>query len=530
MRILNLLLANLVAVIATLGIALVLEVVAFVFGGPSYLVVMQALADVSIVLSLMTASGFFYRELQSKSQRKLLRDKLESELRLRFKALEDALGALVNIPTSLEEDFIANGTSKFTPEYSVKQAVDFQMEAEVTRMMLGNLTSTLRLTESSKLFLEYVYFSKNAPELASSVYDRIDKAKLEIEGSTEWEFAALRQLWIPGSGQTLDGLRHAIGGIEKDTAEHAVAAITGQSLILERLLHAEDSQRRLANLQRLFDRFITQGYISGKGMLSMVKTKHDILSVLKFEGGLSSSLTMFKIGNIQTPFKRVLLDLGFVQPNRYDFFTFLKAVDDLPEEYRNDPASFVDAVVIPRVKAEWQALSTKYRWKRLQKMTYAYVAFVVKAHEFVMQQANMKFTRALQGLIAQVSPEDSAKVLIDQVHRIPAVVGQMEMDMLIDSATDKQRVEVREAGEAIVDGLHEIGYEITRVIDYRKLKDDQERFARVIAEKTTSVIKTYESRGRLTIKKARDFAKDIVLNAQDLYDLTREMGLPTLDP
>jgi len=521
-RIVDLVLANLCVVVALFVIVLASNLARAFYGLESYSAVIDYLNIFSGVVSVFTVASILYKERQGHRKEETLKEAFRQEVSRSFLEAKEAIHDLITIPPELVDVIVNKTFLRFWPEYLLKQNVDSNMEFEVISFFFDEIRRNLQLRESAKLMLTYVYLTKHAPASVNALFDRLDRSRFDIEGTPEWEFARLQVLWQTSQGLTVEGMLERITVPKEEEVDESIAGMSGQSILYKKIVEESKSKERILNLQRLLARFISEGYISSKGLLSLIKTEHDLLCVMKFEGGLASSLKLFKESTEKTPFKKVLLDLGFIQPSRRDYFTFLLPVDRLPEQFRPSPGDFVEEVVIPRVREEWRRLAEQYGFRRLRKPTFAYIAFVIKRHEISLMKLNMRFTGALEDLIGNISPQDAAKVLLSQLHRIPTVMRRMELDSLLDHASDRLREGVRQAEPQIREALgRDLGLEIVDVTDYRKLKDHVDDFSRILMEKTNEVLLTLEYRRKLDGQKAKDIVMEIILNAQDLDDLMK---------
>jgi hypothetical protein len=521
-KIVDIVLANLSTVGALIVIAFFSNLARTLIGLEPYSGIVDFLNVFAGIVSIFTVVSISYRERQTHRQRETLRQALRAEISRRFQEVEEATHDLIGLPPELVEVTIDRTFSRFWPEYQLSQNVDSNMEFEMISSLFDEIKRTRQLREGVRMLLEYVYLSKYAPVLVTAFFNRLDKSKLDIEGTPEWEFARLQVLWQRGQGLKVSEMLEEITSPKKEEVDASIAGMSGQSALYKKILEKSESERRLLTLQRLLARFMGEGYVSSTGLLSLVRTEHDILCIMKFEGGLSSSLKMFKDGIERTPFKKVLLDLGFIQPSRREYFTFLLPIDRLPERYRLAPKDFVEEVIIPRVRQEWNELAERYSFRRLQKPTFAYIAFVIKRHEVLSMKFNMRFTRDLENLMGSISPQDAARVLISQLHRIPVVMRRMELDSLLDHGSDRLKEGVRQAEPEIREALRkDMGFEIVDITDYRRLKDQIEEFSNILMTKTNEVLPTLEYRRKLGEQMARLFAEEIVLNAEDLDDLIR---------
>jgi len=523
----DLLIAKLAVVLLVLAVIAATNLLARLFSEPSFQSWLSILNTVEILLAISAFGSAVYLRMTQSRQRREERSSLLSEIRLRLeRVLESSVGYLILDNDEAKESIIQNIASRLAPRYHLSKIIDPDTELEIVQTCLVNVKKYVTMDEGKQLFLVYLYLTKYSPENIQIFLDRLNKRKMHQDKTAESVFLRLLTAHDKSTAATFEELESHAQALPKEELDATALDIAGQGPIYEKIAETAKNERRYENLKRIVSIVISQGYVSTRGLLPFLQTEGDILCVIKSEAGLSSSLRgLFKTRKEMTPFKRVLLDYGFIQPSRREYFTFILPLSRAPEQYRQNVHLFMEKEIMPKVRKDWERLYQTYGYKRLQYPTYGYLAFIVKRPDMSWTRVNMQFRQEFEDqILGKLTPKQTAKLIVTQIHSIPKILRKMEVDSLTTELTDSQRLALRESEPEIRREIgKELGVTIGDVTDYSKLESHKDAFSNILSE---WINKKLPQRARkCKPETAQKVTEDILSNAIDIRNLIESLGV-----
>jgi len=524
----DLITANIAIVLLVLAVLVVIDLASRFVPQINLGAWLSILDILAILLTIASFGASVYRKRVQSRQEREEEEKLRSEIRLRLeRILESSTGYLSLDDEKAKESIVQDISSSFAPRYHLYKLIDTETELEIAQALLANISRHTPIEEGKQLFLTYLYLTKYSTENAQLFLDRLNKRKMRQHGTTESAFLRLLTAYDKTIAATFEELEAQAKELAKEELDVAVVDVTGQGLIYEKIAETAKNERRYENLKRIVSVVINQGYISTRGLLPFLQTEGDILCVIKSEAGLSSSLrSLFMSGKEMTPFKKVLLDYGFVQPSRRDYFTFILPSSRIPQQYRQSVHLFMEKEIIPRVCKEWERLYQTYGYKRLQTPTYGYLAFIVKRPDMSWTRVNMQFRQQFEDqILGRLTPSQTAKLIVTQIHSIPKILRQMEADSLTTVATDSQKLALRESEPEMRKEIeNQLGISIRDIADYSKLESSKDAFSDILGRWVNEKLSPRAWK-KCDPETAHKITEEIVSNAIDIKNLIESLGV-----
>jgi len=127
-------------------------------------------------------------------------------------------------------------------------------------------------------------------------------------------------------------------------------------------------------------------------------------------------------------------------------------------------------------------------------------------------------------ILGKLTPKQTAKLIVTQIHSIPKILRKMEVDSLTTELTDSQRLALRESEPEIRREIgKELGVTIGDVTDYSKLESHKDAFSNILSE---WINKKLPQRARkCKPETAQKVTEDILSNAIDIRNLIESLGV-----
>lgn len=517
-------LAILLIVVVTLALLVVLLGIGF---GVEYSVFYTILNAISVFLGIIMTIAVLYNKYVRKQYLKSLKQEFHGVVQARLENWLPRISRFYKISREALSEIIRSVSLHFFKRYEATEQIDRGFEEEIDDKILEKIQAHLKFSNSLKMYFEYDFITRFRPFKVQSFFDRLNKQKISIDGTDESEFFKMFYLLNKNPKLSLKKLQSKVIEVKISDIVSFVNQFVILPSVVEKLKTFVKDKRRYDNLVKVVNRCVLQGYISSQGLISLLDNASDIFCVIKFEGGLSQLQNVFSRDN-PTPFKKVLLDYGFVQPSKYAYFTFMLPANKVPEKYRTNIDLFMKEEIIPKVEKKWRRL--KARYSTIDRIRhgpdYKYMAFIIKRAHLKWDNLKQRFgTEFERKILGELDKEKAINLLISQTHNIPQILRKMEADSLIDSGTDRMKEAIRLRDAQIRANLRKLGYEIQDITDFRKLKDDRAGLARTLLRNGNIYLRRRPRVRKINQQISEKMAEEIITNSSALFDLIENLGV-----
>jgi hypothetical protein len=480
----------------------------------------------SLMLSMASLFSSFYQRRQRQRHSSELRAVLNSDVSSIAKTMETTFRAFIPGYGGLPEQTIVITESRFWTEFQNKGIIDSDLEYSIIDYLCAKIADDLSLSRGRKMFLVHQYLSRHQIDMLPRFLNTLNKGNFTIEGTDENQYARLLALYNVNPSETLVELMQKLKSVPNEDVRAIAIQAQGQQGIVEEIVeNAKEDKDRLSNLKRIVQRIVLEGYISEKGLASLMQKRDDLCIVIKSEAGVSSLKTVFQKAKEVTPFKKILLKHGFIKASGASPGTFIIPANKLPDEYKDNVSGFIQEAVVPEVEAEWKDLQSRYNFKRLQNVTYSYITFTIKRDQLSWNSLNTRLRREVEEMLVSLSLQETAQAIASHLYEIPSILKKMEMDALADSGTANMKLAMRNAESAIREDLAKQDIIIRDVSAYRAvepvlLADSIKKLANPELDKLAP-----KARHKFTDDTALRIAQEICKNANDLHSLVQGLGV-----
>ena len=445
----------LILAIALLFAQVLLLLLGSIFPNELIISLSDLLSRVNLVTSVAAIPAWYYQTRQRSKAMAEMKERFSWELSYLMTSVNSSVQQF--LPdfkglTAYEQSSLERG---YWTDYRNKGRIDAEMRLDMLNDAFSILRHQMNLERGHEIFLLYMYLTKYQVDLVDRFLSRLNKADYDREGTPENTFTRLLQARTRNPNRSLDALLAEAASVRAEDVQSTGTRLQGQQSIMDRIAEMAKGQQQYDNLKRIVKRLILEGYISSEGLWSLLGDKGDLGIIVKSEAGLSGTqvttrsgssrgkpLNMFSWSN-PTPFKKVLQDHGFILLSRSSYGTFVIPTDRMPPEYRNDLRSYLKHTILPEIESEWEKLRATYKHPRLRTTTFGYIAFVVRRDEIDWKTVNMHFRPEVEDLLVSMKPIEAAHALVVHTHDIPSVLKRMDVDAIVDNATEDMLLSLR---------------------------------------------------------------------------------------
>ena len=527
----------LILAIALLFAQVLLLLLGSIFPNELIISLSDLLSRVNLVTSVAAIPAWYYQTRQRSKAMAEMKERFSWELSYLMTSVNSSVQQF--LPdfkglTAYEQSSLERG---YWTDYRNKGRIDAEMRLDMLNDAFSILRHQMNLERGHEIFLLYMYLTKYQVDLVDRFLSRLNKADYDREGTPENTFTRLLQAQTRNPNRSLDALLAEAASVRAEDVQSTGTRLQGQQSIMDRIAEMAKGQQQYDNLKRIVKRLILEGYISSEGLWSLLGDKGDLGIIVKSEAGLSGTqvttrsgssrgkpLNMFSWSN-PTPFKKVLQDHGFILLSRSSYGTFVIPTDRMPPEYRNDLRSYLKHTILPEIESEWEKLRATYKHPRLRTTTFGYIAFVVRRDEIDWKTVNMHFRPEVEDLLVSMKPIEAAHALVVHTHDIPSVLKRMDVDAIVDNATEDMLLSLRMSEGKIRRGLSRKGFPI-RDDRHRVLTRDNSRSHRKHCQVGLRRLSpTQKTRSRFNPRNSALIAAQIIGNANDLHNLLSGLGI-----
>lgn len=497
---------------------------------PDFIFISQILGLFAALLTVVSFGSLLYNHMLQRDLEKELQDRFNGIVKEFLESWIDVLSQFFTLPKKEYDRIVEDVTRKYFKKYKLTESVDYTFQKEINQSIIEDLQKTLGFSDPFRLLLIYKFYESYFPLEVRPFLEKLNQQNIMIEGTIESEFFKMLFILESKPNADFETIKEKICEIEIASISSFINKFLILPEVVEKLRKFAEDQRKYANLKKIVSRCVLGGYISSKGLISLLKIPHDLICVMKFEGSLvrlkHRGKPIFNNKN-PTPFRKVLVEYGFIKPSRYSKFTYMIPAVKVPEEYRANVDLFMRKEIIPKVEKEWAKLKKKYKIKRIQNgPDFKYIAFTISRHNIKWDTVNQAFeTNFDRQVLGKLDKEKAIKLLISQTHNIPRILRRMEIDSLMDTGTDTMKEAIREKQTEIKEELSKMGYKITNVTDYRKLNADREEFAKIIMEKGNEILTNKPRAKQIDKKMSKNMVEEIIFNSKSLHELIENLGI-----
>jgi len=525
-KVVDALVALAIVAVSLIALALMLNLVSLLDRSGIFALFFGVVNIFTLTLALGSLLASIYKNRQRKKETERLRAEFIRETNSRLSAIDETIRRLLPQFDGLKSSMAPNVQNRFWTEFQNKTRIDSDLEYDLIQYVFDAAANDLSLERGEKLFLIHLYLLRHQVDLVQRFLDSLNKANLSEDNTPENQYSRLMALHGSNPTANLNELKKGMHEVSKEQIQNVVTQIQGQQVIVEKIVEVAKSEERYSNLKRIIRRIVLEGYISERGLLSIIKRDDDLFVIIKSEMGVSQLKTVFQKGKEVSPFKKVLLAHGFTLPTQSSWGTFVIPMSKVPPKYKNDLNGFLETVIIPEVKEEWKRLRGKYnKFKRLQSTKYTYVAFTVKRNEITWGTLNAHFRPDVEDLLVSLSTQEAAQAFASHIYEIPTILRKMEIDALTDAATETMRDALRNVEEEIKRALKDEGVVISDATSYRKA--DPSLLSHLVVELAgpEHVKLSPNARKKFDYEMAEKISKEIISNSNDLHNLVVGLGV-----
>lgn len=474
---------------------------------------------ISFVLNLLAFAGILFNDQFKKEEEQQKKDKLSERVKQIMANVKEIFSPYVTIDEKTEK-LIHNKVVDDLFTYYNNHGDSSQIDQEIEKKLFNLFKSELKLNGAIAKFMKHSYLAKYNPGHIMNYMQSINKNNVFIEGTEESSFFKL--LYNGTKDDNFNPIKD-FEKIKEIKIDEELTKFINKYIdfpnIIKILENKLDDQKKLERLTKIVNRCILKGYISSRGIKKLLKDSSSIFCIIKNEAGLSGvkhkGESIFQ--KQMTPFKKILTEYGFLNPFKYEYFVYMIPSSDIPDEFKDNIELFMKQVILPKINKEWLKLQKEYPTiKKIQNgPSYKYLSFIIHNDEFFWEKLKQEFGKDFEDkIIGKLDKNQIIKLFISQTHKLPTILKKMELDSFVDSGKDRIKESLRFNQEKINASLKEVGYDIDNILDYKKLKEDINLFAKILQESVNIPKKEL-----LSNNLAKKIAEEIITSAEELSSL-----------
>lgn len=512
-RLINVLILNIeVALIFSFiifSIILILNVFFFITGQPIG-TIWAFIQVASAILAFFILVIDIHDRIRQKKNIKNLKKEFEQEIAIRVDLCKQSLNNYINSSIDSTQKIIDSFVREYFTSFANERRISKTLESEIMMTIPKKLLTQSGISEAEIIFLTYVFLNENEIPYLQEFINSLNRNNMYKTSSEEYKF--LEYLAAYEKYSIRDGsLFRMLNYIGEKNIDELRARLLGNLRMYHSIEKLEKQRRFHVKLIKIVER-IMKSKIAKKTLSKMSESPRDLICVIRYKEKIPDKS--------KSPFNKVFLDKhNFLRPFS-KWSIYIKPLDEMPKRYGNNFKLYIKEL-IKEVEKIWDDYKRDPRLKKyvdiMRGPTYQYLAFNISGYNLVWGERNTSFKDQFKTkVLEKLDKSGIINFLIFNKEEVRKVISQMEIDNLLEDARDSIKTKLYENEDEIRKRIFKkIGFKITDITSYRKLKKHKDDFL--------SILEPYL--GDIDKKEKDEIIDAIIENSDDYNKILHEISL-----